>query len=378
MARKFLIGLAVIIGLIIVGGVVLNRYAAPLLAWYFVPSEPFDAAAVPPEPNYQDWSSWAVGNPSAQTTADLRPSGADPIEPYDIAIFYVHPTSYWDNDAWVAAIDNENAADRLEHLFIKGQASAFDPYGTLYAPRYRQAAFGAFLANDENTFKALTVAGGDVRNAFENFLMRIGPDTPFIIVGHSQGSFHGLTLLHTSMATPERQNRLIAAYLIGWTIAPDADLPAWTSPCDTPDQLGCVLSWQTFGPDGDASPIRALFEAAPSLTGASKKGESMLCVNPLSFTRSTQTYSEDQNLGGVAITAVDKPLEAAVPKVVGARCDEDGILYTTNQPEGRFNTYVMPGNNLHAQDIQLFYRNLQANVAQRIEAYLAKQDLESR
>lgn len=377
MARKFLIAFAALVGILIVGAVALNQFALPLLTWYLVPSEPFDAATLPPAPDYSNIENWAAADEAVQSTASLRPAGVDYPQKADVAIFYVHPTGYWDNDAWVASLDNEPARQKLDELFLKGQASAFDPYGSLYAPYYRQAALGAFLARDDNTAKALGVAFSDVRNAFANFLERIGPDKPFILAGHSQGALHALTLLHASLQSPELQNRLIAAYLIGWTIAPDADLPAWIAPCEAAGDIGCVITWQSFGPDGDPSPILEMFKTTPSFTGASKEGETMLCINPLTFTRTTQPIDAAQNLGAVAITAAGQPLDAPQTALVGARCGDDGILYLMQRPGDGFDQLVMPGDNFHMQDIQLFYRNIQENVAAQIAAFQTRRSAPS-
>lgn len=372
MARRFLIGIAVIIGIFIIGGVALTRFAMPLMAWYLVPSDPFDAATLPPAPDYQSWTSWAVGEPGQTTSADLRPSGVSYAEMRDVAIFYVHPTSYWDNKSWVAAFDDEAATQKLQELFLKGQASAFTPFGQVYAPHYRQAALGAFLARDDNTAKALSVAFSDVQRAFGSFLERIGPDTPFILAGHSQGALHALTLMHASMKSAAIQERLVAAYLIGWPIAPRADLPSWIAPCEGPGAARCVISWQTFGPDGDPSQIVEVFENTPSFNGVPKEGEAMLCTNPLSFSRTLDPIGASKNLGAVAITAKGRSLGAPVEALVGARCGDDGVLYLDGRPENGFDQLIAPGDNYHLQDIQLFYRNIQANVDAQIKAFSAE------
>lgn len=371
MARKFLLAIAILVGLAVLAAIAFAVFPDPILRAFLVPSDPFTQESIPPEPDYQTRSGWAVGASSAATPADMRPAGIDYDAPGDVAIFYVHPTTYWKKANWNGPIDEESHLRRLNELFLSGQASAFAPFGTLYAPYYRQAALGAFLARDDNTAKALQVAYGDVARAFDAFLERIGPDTPFILAGHSQGSLQLLTLLHTQVQPRGLTQRMIGAYLIGWPISIEADLPATVPPCDTPGQTQCAISWQTFGPEGDPSEILSLYESSPSFSGEDKAGTAMLCVNPLTFQRTLEAAPAALNLGGVAAAGSAAALAAPQEGLVGARCDANGILYIDRKPGGTFDNLVLPRENYHPQDLQLFYRNLQRNIQQRIQAFTA-------
>jgi len=371
MGRKFLLGIAILVGLAVIAAIIFQTFSVQLMSLFLVPDEPFTTEAVPPEPNYADWSAWAAGNPDASNPADMRPDGVAYDQPKDVAIFFVHPTSYWISDNWNGPIDEPSSQKRLNELFISGQASVFAPYGRLYAPLYRQAALGAFIAADNNTVKALQIAFGDVSRAFDSFLKRIGPDTPFVLAGHSQGALHLLTLLHTHVQPRGLQDRLIAAYLIGWPISIEADLPATIGPCDTPDQTRCVIGWQTFAPDGEPAELIVSYLNTPSFSGEPKDGTTMLCVNPLSFTRDTVPVDADKSLGGVPFPGGAQNLSAPVKNLVAARCKDDGFLYMDRKPGGNFDNLVFPGGNYHPQDIQLFYRDIQENVRLRIATFLA-------
>ena len=46
-------------------------------------------------------------------------------------------------------LDDEESQDRAR-LFVRSQASAFNSVGAIWAPKYRQAAFGAFLTDQDN------------------------------------------------------------------------------------------------------------------------------------------------------------------------------------------------------------------------------------
>lgn len=371
MARKFLIGIAIIVGLAVLGSVLFRLFPDQILSAFLVPGEPFAEESIPAAPDYAEWSGWAVGDPGADTPADMRPPGATYDPPSDVAIFYVHPTSYWAKANWNGPIDEPGHIKRLNELYLSGQASLFAPYGRLYAPYYRQAALGAFLARDENMVKSLQVAYGDVARAFDAFLDKIGPDTPFILAGHSQGTLHLLTLLHTKVQPLGLTDRMIAAYLVGWPISESEDMPATIPACDTPEQTRCAISWQTFGPEGDAKDVERIYDASPSFTGKSKTGTPMLCVNPLTFDRSVPEAPATSNIGGVPAAGGASTLAAASKGLVGAQCNARGILFLDRKPGGTFDNLVLPGENYHPQDLQLFYRNIQANLAERIAAFTA-------
>jgi hypothetical protein len=67
-------------------------------------------------------------------------------------------------DGPVADRDSQDRAT----LFVRSQASAFNQVAEIWAPKYRQAAFGAFLLKSADANRALDLAYGDVERAFED------------------------------------------------------------------------------------------------------------------------------------------------------------------------------------------------------------------
>ena len=59
-------------------------------------------------------------------------------------------------------------------LFVQSQGSAFYGSGSVWAPRYRQAAYGAFLLKSDDAEHALDLAYSDVASAFDRFLKEAG------------------------------------------------------------------------------------------------------------------------------------------------------------------------------------------------------------
>ena len=52
---------------------------------------------------------------------------------------------------------------------------------------------------------------------------------------------------------------------------------------------------------------------------------------------------------------------------VPARCAPDGFLMIGDPP--KMGAYVLPGNNFHVYDIPLFWANLRADAARRVQAW---------
>jgi hypothetical protein len=75
------------------------------------------------------------------------------------------------------------SADR-SLLFVQSQASVFNGVSQVWAPKYRQAAYGAFLLRSRDADQALNLAYRDVLAAFDEFLRR-NPATD-IIFGRAQ------------------------------------------------------------------------------------------------------------------------------------------------------------------------------------------------
>src|SRR3546814_9208079 len=94
-------------------------------------------------------------DPSRSTPTRYQPAAAPPA-----AVFFIHPTSYLDRSHWNAPLDNQEANERAK-LFLRGQASAFNEAGDIWAPRYRQATFGAFLTSEAAAGQALDLAYRD-------------------------------------------------------------------------------------------------------------------------------------------------------------------------------------------------------------------------
>lgn len=370
LARPFLYVIAAIIALLLAAGVVWTLYQAPLLRLAFVPDSAFSATAAGPAPDYARPDAW-LSRPGLPDDPSRRiPHGFDApakLAPAGVAIFYVPPTTYYDKARWNGPVADPASREWLT-IFAASEASAFNGLGAIWAPRYRQAALGAFLTDKPEAKKAIDLAYGDVLRAFDAFIARVPASQPIIIAGHSQGSLHLIRLMRDRVAGKPVAKRIAAAYLIGWPISIEADIPAMGLPaCAAAGQPNCIISWQSFADPAEPDQIRQIFEASPGLTGRPRKGTHMLCVNPLTGAQGTGAAATANR--GTLVPSADFRRADLTPGLIPARCDPSGLLLIGLPPKG-FDRFVMPGNNYHVFDYALFWANLRADAGARTTGFV--------
>ena len=366
MARKFLYFIVVMIVLVGAALLAYRIWGQQLLRMAMVPGASFEALPPAPADAYARPDMWFArpdkpGNPALWT-----PAGQTPAPNARAAVFFIHPTSYLDRSRWNAPLDDAEANARAE-LFLRGQASAFNAVGQVWAPRYRQATFGAFLTSGADATKALDLAYRDVALAFDRFVREAG-DRPIILAGHSQGALHLTRLLREKVAGMPLAKRVVAAYVVGWPVSKTADLPALGLPeCTRADQAGCLLSWQSFAEPADPALIRDAFDATSGPTGIARAGTRIVCTNPLTGTADAAAPATANH--GTLLPNVDFTSATLVVGAVPARCDGRGLLLIGAPPQ--LGGYVLPGNNYHVYDYSLFWADVRADAARRLAAFAA-------
>lgn len=366
MARKFLYIVAGLITLVIIAALAYRLFPDQIMRAAFAPIAEFEAQKPVAVNAYADRKLWIARPDIAKNPALWTPDLLETEESLDYATFFVHPTSYLARAHWNAPLDDQQANDRAA-LFVRGQASVFNTSKNIWAPHYRQAAFGAFLTDAPEAARAIDAAYRDVATAFDYFISSIDPDTPIVLAGHSQGSLHLLRLLKEKIADKPIAGRIVAAYIIGWPIAVKADLPALGLPaCKTAGESGCILAWQSFGEPADYGLITEKFEAAPSLTGLSRSGDTLLCTNPITGSIGAAAPA-GANLGTLKNKA-DFSDGALIKGASAARCDAKGFLLIGSNPPD-LGPYTLPGNNYHVFDYSLFWANIRIDVARRARAF---------
>lgn len=366
-ARKFLYIVAGLIVLAIAALFFYRLYGTDLIRAALVPKEQFARQPAVAGGAYRDPAMWIArpdlpGNPSSWTPPGYRP-GADPRA----AVFFIHPTSYIEPGGhWNAPARADAQTEFRTALFVRSQASAFNDVGQIWAPRYRQASFGAFLTDKTDSQRALDLAYRDVATAFDAFLAQIAPGRPIILAGHSQGALHLERLLRERIAGKPLARRIVAAYVVGWPISITADLPRLGLPaCTRAAQAGCILSWESFAEPADPSLITDVYDATAGFTGVARKDTPILCTNPLTG-GAAPAAPASANLGTLVPSADLSTATVAVGSVP-ARCEGRGFLLIGDPPN--VGSYVLPGNNYHVYDYALFWANVRADAARRLAGW---------
>lgn len=369
MARKFLYIVAGLTVLVIAALFALRIWADDLTEIAFVPTAEFTPQPELPDTRYDEPGMWIArpdlvnNNPALWLPPDFEEDGG----PLGAAVFFIHPTSYMERQHWNAPLDEPVSRARAE-LFVRGMASPFNRNVEVWAPRYRQAAFGAFLTDKPEAKQALDAAYGDILDAFDHFIAKVPKSQPIVLAGHSQGAFHLRRLIQDRVFGKPLAERIAAAYVVGWPVSLVHDLPQMgLPPCTAPDQAGCVMSWLTVAEPADNDLLLRHYARSIGLDGEQVGTTAFLCTNPLTGTEGGRADAEANR--GTLVPDLKAQSGELVPGVVPAHCGPDGFLYIGEPPRLDLGPYVLPGNNYHLFDITLFWANTRADVERRVTAW---------
>ena len=364
-ARRFLIAVFILTLIVVAAAFAIYQWGGSVLLRQATPKGHFETAKAGGGPDYTQAYSWVARPGVANDPAKWLPDGVAPSAPGKAAVFFIHPTTYLRNDRWNAPLVAGGDTQFRTTLFVQSEASVFSGAGEIWAPHYRQAAYGAFLLDSADAQSALDLAYGDVSAAFDEFVKEAG-QRPIILAGHSQGALHLIRLLREKVAGKPIAKRLVAAYIVGWPIDTKADLPVLAaSACTRPDETGCLLSWMSFGDPANPSLILDHWKGTRGLTGGERIPSDILCVNPISGIRNGSAAPQDNP--GTLVPSADLASASLRERAVGASC-RNGLLIV----DGDVPTYVpppLPGNNFHVYDYALFWGAIRRDAERRLAGW---------
>jgi hypothetical protein len=377
----------------------------------FAQHSPQAAPQAGPQPNdYQDAKSWLC-RPGLHgdlcdvdlTTTIIGVDGklrreswtADPNAPVDC--FYVYPTVSTDPTPY-----SDMIPDAAERNVIRQQFARFGSVCRRYAPMYRQITLVGL-------FRLLAGTGGslehglqydDVRDAWKSYLEHDNHGRPFVLIGHSQGSFILAELIRQEIDGKPVQARMVSAIIPGATVAvprgKDVGGAFQHVPvCRSATQTGCVIAYSTFR-STSPPPANTRFGkfADPNMAAA--------CANPTALEGGSgelrMYLSEDGAKDGGAIgggnslkpwltaeRSIDTPW-VSLPGLATARCasnenatylevtvhaDPSGRRVDDIPGDLRFGGQIAPDWGLHLVDVNLAIGNLVDIVRQQSKAWLA-------
>lgn len=317
-----------------------NRLARWLCVLSFFILSTAHASAV----DYGDPANWAY-----------RGNAAGSMQAVDV--FFVGPTTYFGTVAQFNLPLDDPDARRGFLGAVNMEKGIYDARANFYAPYYRQAALKVYQLDGEAAKPYLALAYQDVKAAFEQYLKTLNPDRPFILAGFSQGSDMVVRLLKDKFADPRLQERLVAAYVIGWRL--------------TAEETARYPQLKMARGEYDSGVIVSFNSEAPEVTTSLSVPLTTLGINPLNWQTSDEHADKSLNQGAV-FTGYDGRIKNEIPQLTGAYLDPlRGTLKVTDVDPAAYPPILdlfKPGE-YHIYDYQFFYRNLQTNVGARIDSY---------
>ena len=357
---------------------------------------PEDGPAATASPDYTDFATWAYW--ADEMTADQGDvvcgaaaapgfGGAASAADKPVDLFIVCPTVSMGSDG-AATMDLADADDRASFVGAPNmELGIYSDVCRVFAPFYRQATLAMYEASADELAAAIDFAYADVAAAFERYLVEEA-ERPFVLAGFSQGSEHVIRLIKDYLGDRAGQGdgrgegdghdegdgsddlsargtlsaRLVAAYAIGWRLTEEecAEHP-WLKAAQAADDTGVVVTFNSEDPEVEDSII------VPA-------GTRTLAINPLSWSASSEEAPAELNLGA-CFTDYGGAVVEEVPEFCGANLDtERGTLKVVGVDPADYppSLSIFDEGVYHLYDYQFFYRNLQENVATRVEAYLGE------
>jgi len=198
--------------------------------------------------------------------------------------------------------------------------------------------------------KALDLAYSDIRDAFTYFINNYNRGRPFIIASHSQGTFHAKRLISEFIDGKKIQNKLIAAYLVGWKVDPDEF--DYLKPMTSPDEIGGFVAWNTYK-----------INKYPRKNTYEEYFRGGVTSNPITWDKSTET---DKSLHKGLLYRNLK----IFPKSLNIKLI-DGMIWSTvpNLPGKLFFSTIK---DYHFADINLFWVDIRENAKLRVKQWFLK------
>lgn len=278
--------------------------------------------------------------------------------------FYLYPTCYLDDSKTakiICDIDNEQVKERAQTIY-ENQATVFEESTNVFAPYYRQSNIYhvAGMNNDELEAFQNNEQRTDVYAALDYYFEHYNQGRPFILAGHSQGSIMTKIVLGEYMkAHPEYYKRMVAAYVIGYSITSDwlKEHP-YLKFAENASDTGVIVSWNTEGPENKDQKNIVVEDGAIS-------------INPINWKLDDTYASSDENLGSRIFNEKTGSYEIKQGLADAQLNTGRGVVVCNTEKENYTASVELFGTaSLHNNDYAFYYENLRENVKTRVERFL--------
>ncbi len=279
----------------------------------------------------------------------------------EVDTIYLYPSAYGiANEVEDDVADIDDVYMRMMAIYYaSAQASVFEESSNVYVPYYRQLTVNSLVDMiDESPESMQYIASQDIYNMLDYYFENLNEGRPFILAGHSQGSVWLTVVLEDYMKEhPEYMERMVAAYVIGYSVTEEylARNPHLKF-AEGADDTGVIISYNTEGP-GNKDAYNCVVR------------EGAVAINPINW-RLDETYaSKDENIG-----SLNSDGELVVGSADAQLDTQRGVVICTsrqNTSEIREALAEYFGEeSLHLYDYNLYYGNLQKNIADRVAAFM--------
>ena len=277
-------------------------------------------------------------------------------------VFFICPTVYGGDDrTFNMSLDNEKTKESFLGA-INMEKGIYDEECRFFAPYYRQAALNVYEMQITDREQYLKIAYEDIKAAFEYYMAHYNEGHPIVLAGFSQGADLCIRLLKDCFAEDDTNKLLVACYAIGWSI--------------TEDELQEYSHLKFAQGKTDVGVIISFNSEAENITNSLMipEGTKTLAINPLNWKTDGTVADKSQN-PGACFTDYSGNIVEEIPQLTGAYIDENrGALKITDVSPKDYPPVlsIFDEGIYHLYDYQFFYRNLQQNVAVRVDAYQKK------
>ena len=274
-------------------------------------------------------------------------------------VFLVCPTVDMKDEFNMSMTDEATKANFLGALNM--ERGIYEDSARLFAPYYRQAAMKVYSLTQQEREPYMALAYRDVSDAFSYYLENLNQGRPIILAGFSQGADMCYRLMEEYFGEEALADRLVAVYAIGWPLTQEmTEKYPQLKPAQSADDLGTVISFEC-----EAEEVTDSFIIPQDMKA--------LSINPLNWKTDSTPASREENLGA-CFTDYSGSIVMDAGALCGGYLDEArGVLKVTDVSPSDYPAIVpgLPEGAYHIYDYQFFFRNLQDNVALRVDAYQA-------
>ena len=294
--------------------------------------------------SYADAENWAYYGVGENRDADL---------------FLVCPTVDMNDEFNMSLDDEDTKANFLGALNM--ERGIYEDSTRIFAPYYRQAAMKVYSLSRTEWEPYMEIAYSDVSAAFAWYLEHENEGRPIVLAGFSQGADMCYRPLEEYFGDETLYNQLVAVYAIGWPCTQEltAKYPQ-IKPAQGADDIGVVISFDCEAPEVTESFINPADQKAYG-------------INPLNWKTDASPADKSENLGA-CFTDYSGAIRSEQEALCGCFLDtRRGVVKVTDIAAADYAPIVpgLPDGAFHVYDYQFFFRNLQQNVADRIERFAA-------